>query len=31
MRHEGILEAEPQWAENGAQLANTYHVVHKQP
>lgn len=31
MRHEGILEAEPQWAENGGQLANTYHVVHKQP
>lgn len=29
MCHEGILEAEPQWAENGGQLANTYHVVHK--
>lgn len=29
MRHEGILEAEPQWADNGGQLANTYHVVHK--
>ena len=29
MRHEGILETEPQWAENGGQLANTYHVVHK--
>lgn len=29
MRHEGILETEPQWAENGSQLANTYHVVHK--
>ena len=31
MRHEGILDAEPLWAENGGQLANTYHVVHKQP
>ena len=29
MRHEGILEAEPQWSENGGRLANTYHVVHK--
>lgn len=29
MRREGIIEAEPQWAENGGQLANTYHVVHK--
>lgn len=29
MRHEGILEAEAKWAENGGQLANTYHVVHK--
>lgn len=29
MRHEGILIAEPQWAENGGQLANTYRVVRK--
>ncbi len=29
MRHEGILVAEPQWAENGGQLANTYRVVRK--
>ena len=29
MRHEGILEAEPQWAENGGRLANTYHAVHR--
>ena len=29
MRHEGILVAEPQWADNGGQLANTYRVVRK--
>lgn len=27
LRHRGLLEVEPVWAENGGQLANTYRLL----